>query len=127
MTDLPVPIEDAIIYQDDFLYVCLANYPITIGHTVVVWKEKVTDLYLLKKQDYEHLMDVVDQARNALIASLKIEKVYLMYMDEVKHVHWHLIPRYDETGFNVLAHEPTELKDVSLVADLKSNWRPLTQ
>ena len=125
MTNLPQPIEGAIIYEDEQLYVCLANYPIAAGHTVVVWKDKITDLYLLKKEDYEHLMDVVDQARNALIAALKIEKVYLMYMDEVKHVHWHLIPRFNETGFNVLAHEPSVLKDVSLVAEIKSNWRTL--
>jgi diadenosine tetraphosphate (Ap4A) HIT family hydrolase len=51
--------------------------------------------------------------------SLGVEKVYLMYLDEVKHVHWHLVPRYEERGFNILLHSPAETKDFSLAKDIK--------
>ena len=33
---LPNPIKKAIIYEDKKLYVCLANYPLVKGHTIVV-------------------------------------------------------------------------------------------
>lgn len=125
MSKLPKPIDGAIIFENEFLYVCLANYPIANGHSVVVWKENIADVHLLSRVDYEHLMDVVDQTRNALIQTLDIEKVYLIYMDEIKHVHWHLVPRYNEQGFNVLNHESSLLTDISIVKNIQQNWQPL--
>ncbi len=125
MNRLPQPVEGAVYYENDLLYVCLANFPITKGHSVVVWKKDAPDLHLLSRQEYEHLMDIVEQTRNALIETLDIEKVYLMYMDEVCQVHWHLIPRYDEEGFNVLSHTPEQLTNTALAQSIKTNWKDL--
>jgi len=122
MENLPTPPLEAVIYEDEKLYICLASFPITKGHTVIVWKDKVSDLHLLSREDYEYLMDMVDITRNMLLEKLKIEKVYLMYMDEAKQVHWHLIPRYEESGFNMLQHSPVETKDFSIVQDLKEDF-----
>lgn len=119
--DLPKPKDGAVFYADKKLYVALANYPITRGHVVVVWKKKVTDLHLLNREDYEYLMDVVDTVRDSMLKTLKIKKVYLMYMDEAKHVHWHLIPRYNKRGMNVLEEKPKKLEDTSLAKKFKKN------
>lgn len=119
---LPKPHTEAIIYEDKKLYICLANYPIVEGHTVIVWKKSVNDLHLLSKKDYEWLMDKVDEARNVLLKTLKIKKVYLIYMDEIQHVHRHLIPRYNEQWFDVFKHTPSILKDFSLAKKLKTNF-----
>lgn len=116
---LPTPKPKAIIYEDKKLYITLASYPITKGHTVVVWKAKVTDLHLLSKKDYEYLMNKVDSTRNALLKVLKLKKVYLIYADEVNQVHWHLVPRFNEKGFNILTHKPSTLKDFSLAEKIK--------
>ncbi len=113
MNELLNPMPEAVIYEDVQLYVCLASYPVTHGHTIVVWKEKVEDLHLLQKGEYEYLMDRVDIVRNVLLDYFHVEKVYLMYLDEVKQVHWHLIPRYNEQGYNVFKHDPVENKDFS--------------
>ncbi len=118
---LPKPYKDAMIYEDRKLYACLANYPIVKGHTVVVWKKSVSDLHLLSKKDYEYMMEKVDEVRNALLKTLKVKKVYLIYMDEANQVHWHLIPRYNEKGYDVLRHKPIKLKDVSLAGDIKKS------
>ncbi len=118
---LPKPFKDAIIYEDNKLYACLANFPIVKGHTVIVWKKPVSDLHLLSEKDYDYLMDRVDELRNALLKTLKIKKVYLIYMDETNQVHWHLVPRYDEKGFNMLAHKPKKLKDFSLAKNIRKN------
>ena len=122
MGTLPIPPKEALIYEDEKLYVCLASFPLTVGHTVIVWKNKVEDLHSLSRKDYEYLMDMVDITRSMLLEKCNVEKVYLMYMDEVKQVHWHLIPRYEESGMNVLAHSPAETQDFSLATDLKSNF-----
>jgi diadenosine tetraphosphate (Ap4A) HIT family hydrolase len=116
---LPKPISEAMIYDDSKLYVCLANFPIVKGHTVIVWKKTVTDLHLLARKDYEYLMDKVDEVRNAMLKALKIKKVYLIYMDEANQVHWHLVPRYNQKGFNVLVHKASKLRDYSLAGTIK--------
>ncbi|MFH0874358.1 MAG: HIT domain-containing protein [archaeon] len=113
MSNFPIPKQEQIIFEDNKLYACLANYPIADGHVVVVWKKKVSDLHLLKRTDFEYLMDKVDELRNAMLKALNINKVYLLYMDEVKHVHWHLVPRYNIEGVNVLKEKPKKLKDYS--------------
>jgi len=115
------PKKESLIYEDEKVYACLANYPITKGHTIVVWKKNVRDLHLLSERDYEYLMDKVDEIRNALIKALKIKKVYLVYMDEAKHVHWHLIPRYNVRGYNLFKHKPSKINDFSLAEKIKDN------
>lgn len=122
MDKLPVPPKEAVFYQDDRLYACLASYPVTNGHSVVAWKKPVKDLHLLSRYDFEHLMNMVDKVRDALLKALKVEKVYLVYMDEINHVHWHLIPRYNEEGFNVLRHSPEKTEDFSLAEQLTLNF-----
>jgi len=120
---LPKPNRKTIVYEDNKLYTCLANHPIVKGHTVIVWKKHVKDLHLLPRKDYEYLMDKVDEIRNALLKTLNIKKVYLVYMDEANQVHWHLIPRYNQKGYNVFLHKPKKLRDFSLVEKIKRNLK----
>lgn len=115
------PSSKSIIYKDQKLYVCLANRPITKGHTVIVWQKHIPDLHLLPERDYDYLMDTVNAVRNALLKTLKIKKVYLIYMDEAKHVHWHIVPRYNEKGYDVFLHKPKILQDFSLAKKIKKN------
>lgn len=124
-SSLPKPYPQAILYEDSRLYACLANFPIVPGHTVIVWKHDVSDLHLLSRNDYDHLMNVVDDIRTSLIKALKIQKVYLLYMDETRHVHWHLVPRYNEQGFTLLAHKPKKLSDFSLVEPIKKQLKKI--
>ncbi|KKW40707.1 MAG: hypothetical protein UY91_C0036G0006 [Parcubacteria group bacterium GW2011_GWB1_55_9] len=119
MDSLPTPAPEAMLYEDEKLYVCLASFAITKGHTIVAWKEPVPDLNMLERKDYEYLMDTVDAVRGALLKALHIEKVYLLYMDEARHVHWHLVPRFNEEGFNVFSHEPVEISDFSLAKEIR--------
>ena len=116
---LPVPPKESMIYEDEWLYVCLASYPITKGHMAVVWKQDREDIHDLSDDEYDYLMEIVDVARDAMLKTFEVQKVYLIYMDEIKHVHWHLVPRYDQQGFNVLMHEPTQTSDFSLAPALK--------
>jgi len=117
---LPKPYKNAIIYEDKKLYACLANEPIVDGHTVVVWKKKISDLTLLHKKDYEYLMNKVNQVRSAMIKALGVKKVYLVYMDEVKQVHWHLVPSYDVKGYKNFMHKTGKIKDFSLDDKIKN-------
>lgn len=118
---LQKPLPKAIIHEDQILYVCLATHPITRGHVVIVWKKDISDLHRLAERDYDYLMDTVNSVRNAMLKALKIKKVYLIYMDEVQHVHWHLVPCYNEKGFDVFLHKPTKVTDFSLAMKIKQH------
>jgi len=121
MTNLLKAPKKSIIYEDEILYVCLAKYPITVGHTIVALKKDISDLSKLSDRDYDYLMDTVFVSRNALIKTFRVKKVYLVYMDEAKHVHWHLIPRYNQKGFDVFKNQTKALKDFSLSEKIKKN------
>lgn len=119
MSHLPTPKPGAVFYETPRIYACLANNPLTPGHCVVVWKDQQSDLHCLDREEYQELMDTVQLIRSILIEILGVEKAYLMYMDEIKHVHWHIVPRYDAKGVNALAHTPGELRDTSLSKDIR--------
>lgn len=70
---------------------------------------------------YDFLMDMVFAVRNSLMKTLKVKKVYLVYMDETNFVHWHLIPRYKEKGFDVFQQKTEFLKNFSLAGKIKEN------
>ena len=123
MEDLLAPTKEAIYYEDDSIYVCLASFPITKGHTVVVWKDRKADIQMLTRDEYDYLMTIVEASRKTLREYYGLEKVYLLYLDEIKHVHWHLIPRYNEEGFNILTHTPKEMKDFSDAVKLQNIFR----
>jgi diadenosine tetraphosphate (Ap4A) HIT family hydrolase len=72
MKTLPIPPREAIVYENDWLYVCLASYPMTKGHTVVVWKQHATDIHNLNDAEYDYLMEIVDVARDALLATYHV-------------------------------------------------------
>ncbi len=68
-------------------------------------------------------MDKVDEVRNALLKTLEVQKVYLTYLDEVKQVHWHLVPRFNEKGYNIFLHRPKLIYDFSLAKKIRNNLR----
>lgn len=119
--NLPKPFKNAIIFKDNKLYACLANEPIAPGHVVVVWNKLVSDINLLNRKDYSHLMTIVNDIRRAMIKTLKVKKVYLLYMDEISHVHWHLIPSYDKLGIDNLLNKPGKIKDFTLDDKIRKN------
>lgn len=117
------PAKKSIIYHDELLYICLAKYPITAGHVIVAFRKDISDLSKLPDRDYDYLMDTVFATRNALMKTLKLKKVYLVYMDEMKHIHWHLIPRYKKKGFGVFKDQPQPLKNFSLANKIQKNLK----
>ncbi len=88
------PEEGLVFYESDKVRACLANNPAVEGHTIIEWiEEEVQDLNELSKQNYMYLMRVIYTVRQALLEVYKTDKVYLAYLDESFHVHWHLYPR----------------------------------
>jgi len=124
MTEFPEPQEGSVFYEDEKVYACLAFNPIVKGHTIVVWREDVEDLNDLNLEDVLYLMSIVCRVRQALLKVYNTDKVYVCYLDEARHVHFHLLPREKggETGFRLLLRPHGELidKDLFVVPKLRS-------
>lgn len=120
MPSFPKPHPDSVIHEDKKLYVCLAAQPFARGHVLVIWKKNVSDLHSLDRKDYDHLMRVVDAVRNGMLKVFRTKKVYLFYMDEYRHVHWHLIPRFRATGFKIVMGLKEVRVDFSLARQLRA-------
>jgi len=122
LVKFPKPEKESIFYEDKKVYACLAFRPVTDGHSIVSWKANVTDLNQLKLEEYQYLMTIIFQVRQALLKTYNTDKVYLTYIDESRHVHWHLFPRKkgDIEEFELMVQPLKELTDFSMIPTLRS-------
>ncbi|MFV0380557.1 MAG: HIT family protein [Anaerorhabdus sp.] len=103
------------IYEDDYTLAFLDINPATFGHTLVVTKEHIARLEDASEDSLNHLTNTM------LLVAKKIKNTcnpkgfnYLSNSDEISgqqidHLHFHIIPRYDKNdGFEV-KHTPQEI------------------
>jgi len=85
----------AILWQDDFCRIILADEPDHPGFLRVIAKDHVKEMTDLAPADRDTLMRVVWAAEAALREVMAPDKVNLASLGNVvPHLHWHVIPRY---------------------------------
>ena len=86
------------VYEDDLVLAFLDINPYNPGHTLIIPKKHTLDIYSI---DNEVLMHIMNKARD--IAKLVTEKLgadgFTLiqnngFVQEVKHFHLHMIPKY---------------------------------
>jgi diadenosine tetraphosphate (Ap4A) HIT family hydrolase len=112
----PEPKEGSIFFEDRETYACLAFEPRVPGHTIVAWRADVEDLNDLTPAGFSHLVHVVYRVRNVLLGEFETDNVYVFYLNEAKHVHFHLLPRMPggEKGPGLLSRPAGELTEHDL-------------
>jgi len=124
MGDFPNPKEGSVFYEDKEVYACLAFHPIVEGHTIVAVKRNdVDDLGQLSSEERLHLLQIVFEViRPVLLTCYRTDKVYVAYLDETRHPHFHLFPRKvgGEEGFGLMSRLHGELTDFSVIPQLRS-------
>ena len=81
------------VYENDYVYAFLDIHPIQPGHTLVVPKNPVEQLWDLPKEDYRELMDACKLIAGRLKETLKSQRVGMQLIGvDVPHAHVHLIP-----------------------------------
>lgn len=121
-----------ILYEDDDVIAFLDAFPVAKGHTLVVPKVKVENIYDLSPESGAKLMAVISKVARALRATYEPEGLNVLQNNgafasqSVFHIHFHLIPRYkdEHDGFGLKWEDLKELTDddkAKIANDIKGN------
>ena len=98
----------AVVYTDDLVTAFMDIQPVNPGHVLIVPNAHAADLAELPEETGAHLFRVAQRVSAALRRSgLQCEGVNFFLADgeaamqEVFHVHLHVIPRYKGDGFGL--------------------------
>lgn len=87
------------LYEDDVVIVFLSIDPISNGHTLIVPKTHYVDVTDIPIEILNHINKVSKEMYNLLKEKLNFNGLQFVQnngiLQEVKHYHLHLIPKYD--------------------------------
>ncbi|MEM0373967.1 MAG: HIT family protein [Sulfolobaceae archaeon] len=95
-----------VVYEDEDTLAFLDIYPISKGHTLVIPKSHFENIFDI---DYDVLKKVITTVRKVSLAMRKLgaEGVNVILNNgkaaeqHVFHIHFHVIPRYNNDGLNM--------------------------
>lgn len=89
------------IYEDDRVISFLTINPFTEGHTLVVPKRQIDQLWDLDYDEYAYLWKIAQKIAVHLRTVMGVDRVGVVVKGfEVPHVHIHLIPTNHHSGVN---------------------------
>ena len=101
-------IPSAKVYEDDEVYAFLDISQVTTGHTLIIPKQHVENIYETNEDIAAATFSRVPKVANAIKKAFKPQGMNLLNNNgefasqSVFHIHIHLIPRYDEMdGFDL--------------------------
>lgn len=92
------------VYEDDDVLAFLDISPVNPGHTLVIPKCHYADLLELPEVEAQRLIARVKKISPAVISSVEAQAFNLNLNNgkvsgqEVAHVHWHIVPRFEGDG-----------------------------
>jgi len=104
------------VYEDDFVFAFLDISPATKGHTLVIPKKHVTDIFDMNSETAKEVFSVIPKISNAIKKAfnpigLNIVSNNQKPYQEVFHYHIHLVPRYENDGYVISAETKEFIHD----------------
>lgn len=102
------------VYETDKVLAFLDIKPVHKGHTLVIPKTPVQDIFNLKDEDATPLMHAIVSIANAVKKATGSPAVNIISNNgsaagqEVFHLHFHIIPRFQRSEFAPLPHTTYE-------------------
>ena len=97
-----------ILFENEYVLAFLDISQTTKGHTLVIPKKHVEDVFSMTEEDMAHVFSVVPKIANALKTTFNADGMNIVNNNKpvagqtVFHYHVHLIPRYTfEDSFDV--------------------------
>jgi histidine triad (HIT) family protein len=101
----------AKIYEDEQFLAFLDISQVTKGHTLVIPKKHVENLYQLDQKDASNMLHICQKVASALKATYDLQGLNMVNNNgplagqTVHHFHIHLIPRYVDDNFVIVFHQ----------------------
>ena len=117
-------IPSKVVYEDDQVLAILNIAQITKGHTLVMPKKHVENLLECDDETAAHLIQVVKklavqiQERTGAAAINILNNNGELAGQTVKHLHFHIIPRYSENDAFICEFKESEKQDLDEVLNL---------
>jgi histidine triad (HIT) family protein len=95
------------VYEDDHVLAFLDIGPLSDGHTLVIPKERVAFLHELSDEAAAALGRALPRLCRAVVEATGARAYNILQNNgraahqEVMHVHFHIIPRYDDAGLGI--------------------------
>ena len=87
------------VFEDDTVMVIMDVNPVSNGHCLVIPKVHYQDLYDIDIKNLNHILSITRDVSKILMEKLCCDGVTLIQnngsIQEVKHFHLHLIPKYE--------------------------------
>ncbi|MFB9861064.1 HIT family protein [Salinicoccus siamensis] len=89
-----------ILYEDETCIAFMDAFPLSKGHTLVIPRKPIENIYDLDEETGAHIMKVVTKMANALKSTFNPDGLNVIQNNgsyasqSVFHLHFHLIPRY---------------------------------
>ena len=81
------------IYEDDRVIAFLTNHPFSEGHTLVVPKKQIDQVWDLDSEDYDYLWKIAQTIALHLREVMDVARIAVVIKGfEVPHTHIHLVP-----------------------------------
>ena len=108
--------QSAIVFENSEFIVILDKFPAAKGHTLIMPKEHVENIYDLDTEKASNLFVLATHVARVLKQTLKCEGMNLVQNNgkiagqTIPHFHLHLIPRYegDSLNFNWVNEEAND-------------------
>jgi len=111
------------VYEDELTLAFLDINPVNPGHTLVIPKKHSRNIFDIKQEDFEAVMQTTLKVANAIKSSLDVDGINLFQCNEpaatqeVFHFHMHIIPRFKEDSVDLKwgqkQAKPDELKKMA--------------
>lgn len=119
----------AIVYEDEDVIAFLDAFPIAKGHTLVVPKQPIENIFELDTETGHKLMTTIQKVASAVQNAFEPKGMNILQNNgsfasqSVFHIHFHIIPRYDDRhdGFTIgWDKDPYEYSDDDKTEIIKS-------
>lgn len=112
------------IYEDDLVLAFLDNYPVSKGHTLIIPKKHVQDIFEIEEKYLERIILVAKKIAQKMKDSFGIDGVNLYHASGISaeqsvfHFHLHVIPRTkgDNLHFNVTNKASVSVEEFKEIA-----------
>lgn len=115
------------VYEDDFVISFLDLNPATKGHTLVVPKKHIDNIFSLSTTDAMAISKAAVHVSNLLKEKLNVQNLNVVNNNgalagqSVMHLHVHIIPRYenDQVIINKTQTSPTKVELETILKEIK--------